>query len=628
MCGICGVWNFDSSQPADAAALRHMAAAIAHRGPDEEGYHIAGSVGLAFRRLSIIDVGGSHQPMTNEDSSAWIVFNGEIYNFQELRAGLLPRHQFRTAGDTETLLHCFEECGRDCVQRLRGMFAFAIWNQRSRQLTLAVDRFGKKPLYYALNSERIVFASELKALLLYPGVRRELDSDAVVEYLGTGFIRAPRAIFRGIRKLPPGHTLTVTPSGKTDLQQYWQPQLRLPAEYDRRPAAALAAELRTRLTEAVRLRMISDVPLGAFLSGGLDSSAIVALMSQLSPRPVRTFSIGFDEAGYDESAYAALVARHCRTEHTHEVVRPDVVTMLPKLARQFDEPFADNSTLPTFLVSEIARRHVTVALSGDGGDEVFAGYTWYRRAFRHVALQQWLPRSLRPGLTAAAKWLPDTVKIALYLRALGDSPTVWSLNAEFFGTTGREALLRPEFKATVTPKASPEEWRRAALDEVAALPWLSQLQHLDLTSYLPGDILVKVDRASMFTSLEVRSPLLDHEIFEFMAGIPIELKLTARESKVLLKRAVADLLPAAILGRRKRGFDLPMGLWLRGPLQPMLRELLLSPNARSAETLDATEVARLVAAHQAGQADHSWRLWALLCLELWMREYLPAAPHG
>ncbi len=628
MCGICGVWNFDPSQPADPAALRRMATAIAHRGPDEEGFHIENPVGLAFRRLSIIDVGGSHQPMTNEDGSVWIVFNGEIYNFQELRAALLPRHQFRTAGDTETILHSFEESGRDCVRRLRGMFAFAIWDRRTRQLTLAVDRFGKKPLYYALGPDRIVFASELKALLLYPGVRRDLDADALVEYLGTGFIRAPGAIFRGIRKLPPGHTLTVTASGQSDLQRYWQPDLRPPAQHDRRPEAELAADLRVRLMEAVRLRMISDVPLGAFLSGGLDSSAIVALMSQLSSRPVRTFSIGFDEAGYDESAYAAMVARHCGTEHTHEVVRPDVVTVLPKLARQFDEPFADNSTIPTFLVSEIARRHVTVALSGDGGDEVFAGYTWYRRAFRHAALQNWTPRWLRPAVAAAAKLLPDAVKIAPYLRVLGDSPTVWSLNAEFFGAAGREILLRPEFMDTLTPHASPEEWRRAELDRVARLPWLSQLQHLDLTSYLPGDILVKVDRASMFTSLEVRSPLLDHEIFEFMAGVPIHYKMTSRESKVLLKRAVADLLPAAILGRRKRGFDLPMGLWLRGPLQPLLQDLLLSPTSRTGEFLDATAVARLVAAHQTGQADHSWRLWTLLCLELWMREYLPAVSDG
>ncbi len=628
MCGICGVWHFDPGSRADAEILRAMASTIVHRGPDEEGCHCDGPLGLGFRRLSIIDLGGSHQPMANEDGSVWIVFNGEIYNFQVLRSALAARHQFRTTGDTETILHSFEESGRDCVRSLRGMFAFAVWDQRARQLTLAVDRFGKKPLYYSLDPDRIVFASELKALLPHPGVRRELDLEAVEEYLATGYIRAPRAIFRGIRKLEPGHTLTVSATGQADLRPYWRPELKPVGELDRRPADELAAELRARLTEAVRLRMISDVPLGAFLSGGVDSSAVVALMSRLSSRPVRTFSIGFDEAGYDESAFAAAVARRCGTDHTHEVVRPDVVAVLPQLARQFDEPFADNSMIPTYYVSRMARQHVTVALSGDGGDEVFAGYPWYRRAFRQAFLQRWIPGGLRPLVARLAEALPRGVKLRAYLRRVDQPLTAWSLNEEFFSGAERAVLLRPEVQTAIEAASRPEAVREEALAATAGLPWLSQLQHLDLVGYLPADILVKVDRASMATSLEVRSPLLDHEVFEFMAAVPPELKMTDRDSKVLLKRAVADLLPPEILSRRKRGFDLPMALWLRGPLQPMLRDLLLGPSSRTAEFAHRPVLARLVDEHTAQRADHGWRLWSLLCFELWAREYLVPAPHG
>ncbi|HNQ88851.1 MAG TPA: asparagine synthase (glutamine-hydrolyzing) [Verrucomicrobiota bacterium] len=622
MCGICGIWHFDPARPVDRDVLWAMTRTLVHRGPDEEGIHLEGPIGLGFRRLSIIDLAGSHQPMANEPQSVWIVFNGEIYNFQTLRAILGDRYRFRTTGDTETLLHAYEESGIACVHQLRGMFAFAVWDRDRQSVALAVDRFGKKPLYYALDREKLVFGSELKSVLECPEVDRTLDDEALDEYLAAGYIAAPRSIYRSIRKLPPGHTLVVDARGQAQLREYWHPRWATTPSSDGRPPADLAAELRQRLEDAVRLRMISDVPLGAFLSGGVDSSVVVALMSRLSPQPVRTFSIGFDEAGYDESQYAQLVADHCRTEHVHEVVRPDIVGILPKLVRQYDEPFADNSMIPTYYVSAMARQHVTVALSGDGGDEIFAGYQWYRRAYRHALLHRFVPAPLRPLVARLAPWIPSAARIGPFLEVIDRPIQHWAMPAEYFPTPLRHALYRPEQRQRVSPYDA-DAGRREILDSVAAHHWLGQLQYSDWRTYLPGDILVKVDRASMLASLEVRSPLLDHVVFEFMAGIPADLRLNGRESKVLLKHAVRDLLPPVILGRRKRGFDLPMGQWLCGPLRPMLEDLLLGPDARVAAFCEPAAMRRLVAAHVDGRARHDGRLWALLCLELWARDGRP-----
>jgi len=621
MCGICGVWYFDPARRADAALLARMTAVIAHRGPDEEGFHIDGSLALGFRRLSIIDLSGSHQPMSNEDGSAWLVFNGEIYNFQELRAGLVSRHQFRTSGDTEVILHSYEETGADCVRAFRGMFAAAIWDQTKQRMTLAVDRFGKKPLYYLRDEEKLLFGSELKCLLLHPGLRLEIDPEALDEFLSCGYIAAPRTIFKTIRKLPPAHTLTADAHGRGVPLAYWEPSLAV-QPFDRaRSEDDLASELRSLLDEAVRLRMISDVPLGAFLSGGIDSSAIVALMARHSNRPVKTFSIGFDEEGYDESPFAAEVARHCHTEHVHEVVRPDVVDILPKLARQFDEPFADNSMIPSYYVSRMARQQVTVALSGDGGDEVFGGYQWYRRAYRQVLLQRLIPESLHPLGAFIGARLPKAAKLGSYLAALEQPITHLGLSRDFFDHEQRLQLYLPALREQLGQFDS-GSLVNAALEPARDLPWLSQLQYLDLVRYMPADILVKVDRASMLASLEVRSPLLDHRVFEFMARVSPDLKLNGRQSKVLLRRAIGDLLPEGILARRKRGFDLPMGAWLSGPLQPMLRDLLLEPSARVGRWFDRGVVRQLVEDHSQGRAEHQGRLWSLLCLELWAREYL------
>jgi asparagine synthase (glutamine-hydrolysing) len=619
MCGICGVRYFDPNRPVDPHLIETMMNQIVHRGPDEGTCRVDGAVGLGFRRLSIIDVNGSHQPMPNEDEQVWIIFNGEIYNFQTLRDTLKDRHTFRTVGDTETILHAYEEYGDRCVEHLRGMFAFAIWDDRNQLLTLAVDRFGKKPIYYLLDDEKIIFASELKSILKHPHVSRDLDHEALDEYLTSGYITTPRSIFKAIRKLPPGHTLTVNSTGRAVLRQYWHPDLCDQSEWDNRSADDLAAELRTLLREAVRLRMISDVPLGAFLSGGVDSSVVVGLMSEVSDQPVRTFSIGFEEAAFDESAYAQQVATRFRTHHTREIVRPDVSAVLPRLIHQFDEPFADSSMIPTYYVSQAARQYVTVALSGDGGDEVFAGYHQYIYGGRHAAMQAAVPAPLRPVAAGVGRYVP---KLKPYLSVV-DRPIApyWGMRTDFFDASARLALYTSESKKRLGSFEG-EQIKRDALRRAEHLDWLGQLQYSDLTVYMPGDILVKVDRASMLASLEVRSPLLDHVVFEFMARVPSRFKTNGIDTKILLKKAVADLLPPAIGRRRKQGFAIPLAEWLAKPLQPLLRDALSETAVRARGLFEPATVTRLVNEHTNGQADHKSRLWALLCFELWAREYL------
>lgn len=621
MCGICGIWYFDPEHPVNPALLQAMTDEIHHRGPDEGGYHIDGSVGLGFRRLSIIDVGGSHQPMPNEDERIWIVFNGEIYNFQELRADLAARHSFRTAGDTETILHAYEEFGARCVDQFRGMFAFAIWDGVARRLTLAVDRFGKKPVYYWLDGEKVVFGSEMKCIMQHPNLDRTLDLDALDEYLTYGYITAPKTILKAVRKLEPGHTLTISQDGRAQHDQYWHPDLCAEREQDNRPLDELAAELRELLTDAVRLRMISDVPLGAFLSGGVDSSAVVGLMSQISDQPVKTFSIGFDEAAYDETHYAQIVADYCKTDHVREVVRPDVVNILPKLIHQFDEPFADSSMIPTYYVSEVARKYVTVALSGDGGDEVFGGYPWYRYGGRHQLLQSIIPVSLRPAAEAVGQAMPRFTRVGGYMTEVSKPTRHWGMRFKFFDPAQRAALYQPSLAAELAHFPG-ERAKTEAFDRAGGLDWLAQLQYSDLTNYMPGDILVKVDRASMLASLEVRSPLLDHKVFEFMARIPPRYKTSLTDSKILLKKAVGSLLPPQIHTRNKQGFGIPLGEWLARPLEPMLRETLLGMASRERGLFNIPLVSTMIDEHTSGRKDHRERLWGLFCFELWAQEYL------
>ncbi|MCC7207908.1 MAG: asparagine synthase (glutamine-hydrolyzing) [Anaerolineae bacterium] len=620
MCGICGVWYFDPASTVEPQLIASMRDEMTHRGPDEAGIHTSGPVGLGFRRLSIIDLDGSHQPMPNEDEQVWITFNGEIYNFQALRHRLADRHCFRTVGDTETIIHAYEEFGSECVKYLRGMFAFAIWDARQQRLTCAVDRFGKKPLYYLLDHEKFIFASELKGILQCPGVDRDLDLDALDEYLAYGYITAPRTVFRSIRKLQPGHTLVVTQSGVATVREYWHPALVPPEQWLTDSVNDLAARLRGVLLEAVRLRMVSDVPLGAFLSGGVDSSAVVGLMSKVSAYPVRTFTIGFEEALYDETSYAQLVADTCGTEHTREVVRPDIVTILPKLVHQFDEPFADSSMIPTYYVSQVARQHVTVVLSGDGGDEIFGGYPWYRYGLRQMFLQSFVPASLRPVAGRIGAYLPKATKIAPYVSVIDRAVAYWGMRTDFFDPAQRAALYKNDVR-TQLRHAPGEQQKIESFKRAAGLDGLSQLQYSDLLLYMPGDILTKVDRCSMLASLEVRCPLLDHEVFEFMARIPSRYRMNLTASKILLKKAVGDLLPPQIHTRNKWGFSIPLGEWLRGPLADMLCDTLLSPNAASHALFDAGRIHLMFDHNLNGTADHASRLWSLLCLELWMREY-------
>jgi asparagine synthase (glutamine-hydrolysing) len=621
MCGICGIWYFDRNRRVDPALLGAMTDQIIHRGPDEGGQHIDGSIGLGFRRLSIIDVGGSHQPMANEDKRIWLTFNGEIYNFHTLRDQLTATHNFRTAGDTETIIHAYEDYGPRCVDYFRGMFALAIWDGHADRLTLAVDRFGKKPIYYLVDDEKALWGSELKTILQHPGVSREIDQEALDEYLAYGYINAPRSIFNNIRKLAPGHVLTITRDGRIHPEQYWHPYLCEPEQHSERSLDDLADELRGLLVDAVRLRMISDVPLGAFLSGGVDSSAVVGLMSHISTQPVKTFSIGFDEAFYDETGYAQIVAEYCNTDHVREVVRPDVVGILPKLIRQYDEPFADASMIPTYYVSQAARQHVTVALSGDGGDEVFGGYQWYRYGARHEFLQSLIPASLRPLVEHVGRVVPKVTRLRHYLSVVNQPAHYWGTYTGFFDPVRRGQLYTSDAAAALGGYTG-ERLKKEAFQRAERLDGLTQLQYSDLTVYMPGDILVKVDRASMLASLEVRCPLLDHVVFEFMAQVPSQYKLNIRDSKILLKKAVGSLLPPAIHTRPKQGFGIPQGEWLAEPLQPLLRDTLLSARARNRGLFDPTFVSILVDEHVGGQADHKERLWALLCFELWAQMYL------
>lgn len=611
MCGIFGAAYFDPECRIDAAVLEAMGGRLTHRGPDDAGMRIDGSIGLGCRRLKVIDLSGSQQPITNETGQIWLVCNGEIYNYRSLRQTLKESHLFVTDGDAEVIPHLFEDFGEDCVHHLRGMFAFALWDASARQITLAVDRFGKKPLYYSLDREKIVFGSELKALLAFPGLRCEIDYEALDEYFSCGYISAPRTIYQSIRRLPAGYILTVRGDGSAGHEAYWQPRFAEPDAWDTRPTPELAAELRHLLSEAVRLRMASDVPVGAFLSGGVDSSAVVALMRDQSAIPVKTFSVGFAEAPYDERPYAQQVASDCRTDHYSETVSPgQALELLLRLVRQYDEPFADSSMIPTYVVSQLARQHVTVALSGDGGDEVFAGYHQHLYAYRQQYLESIIPAPAVASVARLAGIVPRALKVKPYLAAMGEPAYQW-LSSTFFSKSQRALLFEGKYQISVDTDST----RMDVLARARRLDRLSQLQFHDLTRYLPGDILVKVDRASMAVSLEVRSPLLDHEVFEFMARVPPWQRVRLHEGKYLLKKALGSALSPAVHRRRKQGFSIPQAEWLRGPFQPLVRDILLAPSAG----LNRQFISTLIDEHVSQRADHKDRLWALLCFELWRR---------
>ena len=620
MCGIAGVLSLDGA-PVELAAVRSMCAAMGHRGPDDEGYHGEPGVALGMRRLSIIDVEGGQQPVRNEDGSVWAVFNGEIYNFRELRDGLEARgHAFRGASDSETIVHLYEELGAGCVEKLRGMFAFAVWDRRRQRLLLARDRLGIKPLYYATSAGRLLFASELKALLRHPAVERQLNWRAV-SHLFT-FLSTPRSesILAGVAKLEPAHLLIAGRGGALEPERYWDVRF----EPDRaRSEAYFVERLRELLDESVRLHLVSDVPVGAFLSGGVDSSAVVAAMSRLSPGPLKTFSIGFGEPDYNELGYARLVAEKLGVEHHSLVLEPDVRASLDDIAWHLDEPFGDSSAIPTYMVSKLASEHVTVVLSGDGGDELFAGYDKYVVEERERRAAASWPAPMRRALGAVARLMPEGMRGRNFARhhALGE-PARYLDALTAFRLEQKRKLFRPDAFARFEEY---DPWRGDAesLTRVRT-HWLSALQYLDLQSYLPLDILTKVDRMSMAHSIEARVPLLDHKLVEFAATIPPELQLRNGTRKYVFKRALEGILPAEILDRPKRGFAIPLGAWFRGELAPYVTDLLLGRRSRERGIFNTGYLEQLLRWHARGRP-LDLHLWTLISFELWCRIFLDDA---
>ena len=626
MCGICGSIGLQG-QPAERAAIERMCAALVHRGPDAQGVQIIGEAGLGQRRLSIIDLDPrSTAPLANEDGTVWVTFNGEIYNFRELRERLRDRgHRFRTESDTEVLVHLYEEHGAACVHELRGMFAFAIWDARRRRLFAARDRLGKKPFYYTQDANGFRFASELQALVRQPGFDRTPDYAAIDAYLRWQYVPSPLTAFAGVRKLPAGHTLSLGPDAELRVERYWRPPTPAPLTG---PVAAIEEELVARLREAVRVRLVSDVPLGAFLSGGIDSGAVVALMAQETGRPVQTFSIGLEGNADDERPYARLVAERYGTEHHEFVIRPDAAALLPELVRHYGEPFADSSAVPTYYLARETRRHVTVALSGDGGDESFAGYDTYASVLRWGRADV-LPRPLRAALAAgvggAAEAMPYGNLSARVARAAalfaGTAAERYRLQMMTFKPQERDAAYTDDFRARLVA-ALGERGSHGRADSPAGATELDWMMREDQATYLPDALMVKVDIASMANSLEVRSPFLDHEFMAFAASIPAGLKRARGPGKLILRSALHGLLPEPVLHKRKTGFGIPVAHWLRNDLRALMQGALLDERAAARGLFRRAFVSRIVAEHVAGRRDWSNRLWALLCLELWFREFV------
>lgn len=631
MCGITGILDVEARREVDRALLSRMTDSLGHRGPDADGFHVEPGVGLGHRRLSIIDIGGGQQPMYNEDGSVAITYNGEIYNFPALHKELVALgHEFRTRCDTEVVVHAWEEWGEDCVRRLRGMFAFAIWDRNSRSLFLARDRLGIKPLFYAqLHNGWFIFASELKALLEHPGLEREMSPRAVEDYFAYGYVPEPDTILKAARKLPPAHTLRVgTGRRATEPRAFWDvPFAPGPPISD----TDAARELVDRLGDAVRMRMIAEVPLGAFLSGGVDSSAVVAMMAQASDAPVHTCSISFGDPRFNESQFAARVARRYETDHRVEQVDTDDFDLVDRLASLYDEPFADSSAIPTYRVCELARRQVIVALSGDGGDENFAGYRRYRWHAFEERFRALLPLAMRGPLFGTlgrmypkADWAPRFLRARATFEAIARGSVEGYFHAvSILGDDLRRRLFSPAFRRELQGYSAVEVLEGHARNCPTDDP-LGRIQYLDFKTYLPGDILTKVDRASMAHSLEVRVPMLDHEVVEWVSGLPSSLKLRGHEGKYLLKKAFESHLPREVLYRTKMGFAVPLASWFRGPLRAHVRERLLGPLIAGSPVFDAGFVAWMIEQHQAGVRDFSAPIWSLLMFESFQRNVLEA----
>lgn len=628
MCGICGELRFADAPPVQADHVRAMRDRLVHRGPDSEGLYVSpdGRAGLGFRRLRIIDLSpNANQPMPNEDGSVVIVFNGEIYNFSGIRRELEARgHRFRSRSDSEVIVHLYEEKGPECFRDLDGMFAVAIWDTRRRQLTLVRDRAGKKPLFYYQDGTRLVFASEVKAFFAHPELGLDIDPESIPYYFLHGYVPTPGSFYRRVKQVEPGTYVTVAADGSTRREIYWQLEYPTAAEVRRQPVnrAAAAATVRDLMTESVRARLMSDVPLGAFLSGGVDSTIVVGLMSRLMAEPVRTFSIGFEgDPAYDETSYARLVAQRFGTNHTEFRVKPNAIDLIEKLVWHYDGPFGDSSAVPTYIVSELTRRQVTVVLTGDGGDELFAGYS---RFYAGVIAER-IPKSLGRSLNALVSRLgaPSSARHPLaraqrFTRAmtlpLYERMTRWS--GLFYEDL--EALLLPDLLRTIPP-IDRLRYIRGELDAMARRTPLARLLHANYKSYLADDLLVKMDRCSMANSLEARSPFLDRRLTEFVASLPDRFKLARGRTKVILREAFEDLLPPEIDRRGKMGFGVPFGTWFRGELREYLEDLLLAPGARYGDYLSRPYVESLVQCHLTEEADLGLQLWSLLTFEVWLR---------
>jgi asparagine synthase (glutamine-hydrolysing) len=626
MCGITGLFDTRARREFDRALLQRMNDSQAHRGPDGEGLHVEPGVGLGHRRLSIIDIATGQQPLYNEDGSVVVVFNGEIYNFQELIPELQALgHVFHTRSDTEVIAHGWEAWGERCVDRFRGMFAFAIYDRNRETLFMARDRLGVKPLYYAvLPDGTLLFGSELKSLLAYPGLVREIDACAVEEYFALGYVAEPRTVFKGTKKLPPGHRLTVQ-RGKAvpDPVEYWDVRFTLASPITLGEACE---ELDRRLEESVRLRMISEVPLGAFLSGGVDSSAVVATMARISSDPVNTCSISFDDPAFDETRFAQQVADRYKTRHFVDRVASDDFDLVDQLAGIYDEPFADSSAIPTYRVCQLARRHVTVALSGDGGDESFAGYRRYRMHMMEEGLRSRLPLGIRRPLFSVlgrlypkADWAPRVFRAKTTFESLArTSVEAYLHSVSIIREPMRSQLFSPTFLRQLGGYRVNEVFERHAA-RAGTDDGLALVQYLDLKTYLVGDINTKVDRASMAHSLEVREPLMDHPLVEWLASLPNSLKLHGQEGKFLLKKAMEPHLPHEIMYRPKMGFAVPLARWFRGPLRQRVREGVLGSVLAETGIFDRKVLQHLVEAHLAGSRDYSSPLWTILMFESFVR---------
>src|SRR6266850_651251 len=628
MCGIAGIVGTDNNRHADAAEIRRMCHTIVHRGPDDEGVYVRGRAGLGMRRLSIIDLSTGHQPIHNEDRSVWVVLNGEIYNYQELRRTLEDLgHQFCTNTDTEVIVHLYEQYGADCVNKLRGMFAFALWNERAQRLLLARDRFGKKPLHYAFHNGRLLFGSEIKEILAVAPDLADVSPDGVLNFFYFGYVPDPLTAFSAIHKLPPGHLLEFS-NGEIQIRQYWD----LPpyGGYEPKSEGECLDELEHLLSEAVRIRLMSDVPLGALLSGGVDSSTVVALMARASSGRIKTFSIGFSHQDFNEAAYARMVAQKFGTDHHELFVEPEIEETLDKLTAMLEEPFGDSSIVPTYHVCRLARQHVTVALAGDGGDELFAGYDRYKSYLRRRWAQPFpfgsgaLYRNhVHPLVPTGLRGRRFLFNLSLPLRDryLDEVSLIPACERE-------HSLFTPDFMAWAGRQVSPYERFRNYLEQRPASDPLSEVLYLDAKTYLPADILTKVDRMSMATSLEVRAPLLDHCFAEWAARLSPHWKLRFGGSKYILKKLAERLgVPREVIYRPKKGFSMPLVHWFRQKPVPALLEILLEPKTIQRGYFSERGVQQRLQEHRRGIRDRSWELWHLLVFELWHRNFLERTAH-